>query len=191
MTGGYHVHWLPLGFAALLALLSAWLNQVAERPLVQDNAGFSHDPDYIVERFRVQTYDLSGSPRHRLIAQLMIHYMDDDSSDLEQPQALLTSSGKAPITVTARRGVILGDRESVHFLGDAQATRAATPDQDAFSLAGEHLRVVPDAGILSSDVPVTFSQGKSVIHAGGLYVDEHNKRLELTGGVRGLYEKTR
>ena len=33
-------------------------------------------------------------------------------------------------------------------------------------------------------------QGKSVIRAGGLYVDEHRKRLELTGGVRGLYEKT-
>ena len=191
MTGGYHVHWLPLGFAALLALLSAWLNQVAESTVVQDNAGFSHDPDYIVEDFRVQVYDLSGRPRHRLGARRMTHYMDDDSSELERPQFLATANGESPMSITARRGVILGDRESVHFLGDVRAVRGAVHGRDAFVLTGEHLRVVADANILSSDIPVTLSQGRSVIHAGGLYVDEHNQRLEFTGGVRGLYEKIR
>lgn len=190
MTGGQHVHWLPIGFAALLTLMSVWLNQLAERPQVLDNAGFSHDPDYIVEHFNVQAFDLSGKPRHRLTARRMIHYMDDDTTELDQPRFRLTTADQAPVDVGARRGLMFGDRESVHFLGDARATRGATRDQSAFILTGEHLRVVPNAGLLSSDKPVTLRQGKSVIHAGGLYVDDHNKRLELTGGVRGLYEKT-
>jgi lipopolysaccharide export system protein LptC len=190
MTGGHHVHWLPLGFVALLALLGTWLNQLAQSPPALDNAGFTHDPDYIVEHFNVQTFDLAGQPRQHLIAREMRHFMDDDSSELIQPQFRLTSDHLAPLDISARRGVIFGDRDSVHFLGDARAVRAATADQPAFNLSGEHLRAVPDAGILSSDKPVTLRQGKSVIHAGGLYVDEHNKRLELTGGVRGVYEKT-
>ncbi|MDD5387913.1 MAG: LPS export ABC transporter periplasmic protein LptC [Gallionellaceae bacterium] len=190
MTGGQHVHWLPIGFAALLTLMSAWLNQVAEHPQVLDNAGFTHDPDYIVEHFKVQAFDISGRPRHRLIAQRMIHYMDDDTTELDQPRFRLTTAGQAPVDVSSRRGLMFGDRESVHFLGDVRATRSATRDQSAFILTGEHLRVVPDAGLLSSDKPVTLRQGKSVIHAGGLYLNDHNKQLELTGGVRGLYEKT-
>jgi len=191
MTSGHHVNWLPLALAALVALLSLWLNQLAERPQAQDNAGFAHDPDYRVEHFNAQTFDIAGRPRYRLTAERMIHYMDDDTSELVQPQFHLTTAGQAPIAISARRGLIFGDRDSVHFLGNVQANRGAMPGQAAFSLTGEHLRVVPDAGILNSDKPVTLRLGKSVIHAGGLYADEHNKRLELTGGVRGLYEKTR
>jgi len=190
MTGGHHVHWLPIGFVALLTLMSAWLNQLAERPQVQDNTGFTHDPDYIVEHFNVQAFDISGKPRHRLIAQRMTHYMDDDTTELDQPRFRLTTADQAPVDISARRGLMFGDRDSVHFLGDVRATRSASRDQTAFILTGEHLRAVPDAGLLSSDKPVILRQGKSVIHAGGLYVDDHNQRLELTGGVRGLYEKT-
>jgi lipopolysaccharide export system protein LptC len=158
--------------------------------VARDDAGFDHDPDYIVEQFKVWTFDIEGKPRHHLTAERMIHYMDDDTSELAKPTFRLTSAKRAPIEVSADRGLIFGDRDSVHFLGDARATRGATPAQSAFTLSGEHLRVVPDAGILNSDKPVTLRQGKSVIRAGGLYVDERKQRLELTGGVRGLYEKT-
>jgi lipopolysaccharide export system protein LptC len=190
MTGGHHVHWLPLVLAAMIALMSAWLNHLAKAPVARDDAGFDHDPDYIVEQFKVWTFDIEGKPRHHLTAERMIHYMDDDTSELAKPTFRLTSAKRAPIEVSADRGLIFGDRDSVHFLGDARATRGATPAQSAFTLSGEHLRVVPDAGILNSDKPVTLRQGKSVIRAGGLYVDERKQRLELTGGVRGLYEKT-
>jgi LPS export ABC transporter protein LptC len=118
----------------------------------------------------------------------MSHFMDDDTSEMAQPRFRFTLAGRAPIEVSARRGVIIGDRDSVHFLGNVRATRVATAGQAAFTLSGEHLRVLPDAGILSSDTPVTLRQGKSIIQAGGLLVDEHKQRLELTGGVRGLYE---
>ena len=191
MTGGHHhVHWMPLGLAAMIALLGVWLNHLAERPQVQDSGGFTHDPDSIVEHFKVQTFDIAGRPLHLLTARRMVHYMDDDTSELDLPRFRLTSADQAPVEVHARRGLVFGDRRSVHVLGDVQATRAATAEQPALMLTGEHLRVVPEAGILSSDKPVTLRQGKSVIRAGGLYVDEHRKRLELTGGVRGLYEKT-
>lgn len=190
MNSGHHVHWLPLALAAMIALMSAWLNHLAKAPVALDDAGFNHEPDYIVEHFKVRTFDVDGKPRHHLTAERMIHYMDDDTSELDKPVFNLTTANHAPIEVSANRGLIFGDRDSVHFLGDARAMRSATPAQSAFTLNGEHLRVVPDAGILDSAKPVTLRQGKSVIHAGGLYVDERNQRLELSGGVRGLYEKT-
>jgi len=188
--GGHHVQWLPLGIAALLALLSTWLNHLAELPLVEDNSGFAHDPDYVVEDFNAQAYDLAGRPKHRLQARRMTHYMDDDSIELEAPSFLLTTPGRAPVEVHGRRGLVFADVGSVHFLGDVRVTQAATVDQAAFTLDTEHLRVVPDAGILSSDKPVILRQGNSVINAGSLFIDDHNKLLTLIGGVRGHYEKT-
>ena len=188
MTGGHHVNWLPLALAAMIALMSAWLNQLAKAPRPLDDRGFTHDPDYIVEQFKVRTFDLEGKPRHLLSARRMVHYMDDDTSELDLPFFHLTTAQRAPIEVVAQRGLIFGDRDSIHFIGEARATRGATAAQSAFVLSGEHLRVVPDAGILNSDKPVILRQGGSAIHAGGLYADERNQRLELTGGVRGHYE---
>lgn len=191
MTGGHHhVHWLPLVLAALIALMSAWLNQLAKSPEAADDTGFDHAPDYIVENFKVRTYGLDGQPRHILQAQRMIHYMDDDTSELDRPLFHLTTAERARIEISAQRGLIFGDRDSIHFLGEVRAMRHASPEQSAFLLTGEHLRVVPDAGILNSDKPITLHQGKSAIHAGGLYADEQKQRLELTGGVRGQYETT-
>jgi len=189
MSGGHHVQWLPLGIAALLALLSFWLNQLVKPPDLVDNAGFAHDPDYIAEQFSAQAFDSDGNPRHLLTAERMVHYMDDDTTELQAPYFRLTNAGQAPMEVRSRRGLIIGQGEAVHFLGDVRAMRQAGVGQAALTLDSEHLRVVPDAGILSSDKPVVFRQGHSVIRAGGLYADDHV--LKLTGGVRGLYEKTR
>lgn len=85
MIGGHHIHWPPLALAALLALLGFWLNLVGVRPNIVDNAGFGHDPDYVVERFDALAFDVRGEPRHRLAAERMTHYMDDDTTVLDNP----------------------------------------------------------------------------------------------------------
>jgi lipopolysaccharide export system protein LptC len=190
MTAGHHVNWLPLGGVALLALLSAWLNQLAMAPQVIDNGGFAHDPDFIAEQFSAQSFDQQGRPQHRLSATRMAHYMDDDTMELQAPRFQLEGDHSV-MRVEARRGLIFGEGEAVHFLGDVVATRQVGPGQPLFSLKTEHLRVVPDSGIMTSEKPVELRQGNSEIHAGGLFIDNQNKLLRLTGGVRGLYEKTR
>jgi lipopolysaccharide export system protein LptC len=188
MTTGHHAQWLPLAIAALLAAISFWLNQLVstERPF--DTAGFTHDPDYIVEHFTAQGFDLDGNPHHRLEAVRMTHYMDDDTTVLEMPHFTQTSPGKVPLEVRSKRGLIIGQGEVVHFLDDARATRQATADRPAMTLDGEHLRVLPDAHILTSDKPVVIRQGLSVMHGGNLYADDHV--LNLQGGVTGHYEKS-
>ena len=42
MTGGHHVHWLPLVLAAMLALMSAWLNQLAKADRKSTRLNSSH-----------------------------------------------------------------------------------------------------------------------------------------------------
>lgn len=189
MTGGHHVQWMPLGSVALLALLSGWLNHLASTPGVVDNAGFAHDPDFIVEAFSARSFDAEGRPQHSLSAQRMAHYMDDDTTELVEPRFALTAADRALLRVEARRGLIFGEGEAVHFLENVRASRQSQFGQSPFELETTHLRVVPNSGVITSEKPVTLRQGSSSIQAGGLLIDHRNQLLKLSGGVRGHYEQ--
>lgn len=191
MTGGHHVQWMPLGSVALLALLSGWLNHLASAPKMVDNAGFGHDPDFIVEAFQARSFDAQGRPQHALSARRMTHYMDDDTTELLDPRIMLTSADRAVVRVEARRGLIFGEGEAVHFLDGARISREKAATEAPYLLEAQHLRVVPNDAVITSEKPVTLRQNGSLLQAGGLKLDHRKQLLELTGGVRGQYEASR
>jgi lipopolysaccharide export system protein LptC len=190
MTDGHQVHWLPLGLVAMLALLGGWLNQVTHRPVAEDNGGFAHEPDTIVKNFNALAFNRDGHPLHRLSATRLIHYMDDDTTILESPHFSVLEQDSVRSQVTARRGQISSNGQHVHFLGDVVLTREAQGASAPITLKTEYLWITPDAGIMQTDKPVTLTQGKSVITAGQLLVNDKDKEVSLSGGVHGSYEKT-
>jgi lipopolysaccharide export system protein LptC len=187
MSLGYHVHWPPLGLALILALLAFWLNQVSDPATYVDDGGFAHEPDYIVERFNALEFDLQGKPRHRLTAERMIHYMDDDTTVLEQPQFTSLESA-VPVEVRSNRAQLSGDGKHVHFLERVRVVRAAGDGQAPVTLDTEYLHVTPDQRIMQSNQLVTLRQGTTVLTANALLIDDANKLLTLSGRVRAILE---
>lgn len=190
MAGGHQVHWLPLGLAGLLALLALWLNQLTHRPVVEDNGGFAHEPDTIVVNFNALAFDRNGQPLHKLRAARLVHYMDDDTTELQAPHFSVLDRAGVRSEATARRGQVSGNGEHVHFLGDVRLTRGES-GRPSLTLETEYLWITPDAGIMQTDKPVTLKQGRAAITAGRLLVNEQRKELTLSGGVRGHYEQDR
>lgn len=187
MSGGHHVNWLPIGLALLLALLSFWLNRLTDRPALLDNAGFGHDPDYIVERFDALTFDATGAPQYRLTAERMTHFMDDDTTVLERP-FLQSLDQTAPTDISAARAQMSGDGQLVHFLNRVHIVRTPVGAPAPATLDTEYLQVAPDRRTMFTDRHVTLRQGTTLITAGGFSADDKQKLFALTGGVRGLYE---
>lgn len=187
MSSGQHVNWLPFGLALLLALLSFWLNRLTDRPTLMDNGGFGHDPDYIVEHFDAQTFDAAGQPQYRLSAERMTHYMDDDTTVLEQP-FFQSQDPSAPTDIRAARAQLSGDGQLVHFLNQVRIVRAAPGAKAPLTLDTDYLQVAPDQRTMYTNHHVTLRQGASVITAAGLSADDKKRLLSLSGGVRGLYE---
>lgn len=191
MTGsGHHVNWTPLGLAVLLALLGVWLNHVSDRVEIVDSAGFTHDPDFIVERFDALAFDKDGMPYQRLAATRMTHFMDDDTTVLDGPILRNLVPG-APVTVTAKRALISSDGKQVYFLDDVHMERLANQDQAAITLDTEYLHVASDSRVMRTNKPVTLRQGRSNITANGFIADDKAKQLSLDGNVRGTYETKR
>jgi lipopolysaccharide export system protein LptC len=190
MMGGHQVHWLPLGLVTLLALLGMWLNQLTHRPVVVDNGGFAHEPDTIVKNFNALAFDREGRPLHRLSATRLVHYMDDDTTELDSPRFSVLARDRVRSEVTARRGQVSSNGQHVHLLGDVRLSRLGPGDQAPLTLETEYLWIIPDAGIMQTHKPVTLKQGRAVIMAGNLLVNDPNKEVTLSGGVHGSYAKT-
>jgi lipopolysaccharide export system protein LptC len=191
MTGtGHHINWTPIGLALLLALLGLWLNHMSTRVETVDNAGFTHDPDFIVEKFDALAFDVKGMPYQRLTAARMTHFMDDDTTVLDSP-VLRNLDPETPVTVNAKRALISSDGKQVYFLDKVRMERLASNKLPAFTLDTEYLHVSSDSRVMRTNKTVTLRQGRSSITANGLIVDEKAKLLSLDGNVRGTYENAR
>jgi lipopolysaccharide export system protein LptC len=185
-VSGFHIHWPPMVLAFLLALLGFWLNQVSEHTPYVDDAGFEHEPDYIVEQFDALSFDLEGRPQHRLAAQRMTHYMDDDTTVLDAP-VFTSLDPELPVRVSAHRAQMSADGRHVYFLQQVHIVRQEGTDQPPTTLDTEYLHVTPDERIMRTNKLVTLRQGSSVITANEMLADDNNKLLILSGRVKGVH----
>lgn len=183
----HHIHWFPIGLALLLAVLTWWLNDLARLPKIDDNAGFSHDPDAIVVDFRVLAFDQAGQPRSNLVAKHMQHFMDDDTSELIEPSLEFFDPQRAA-RVSSRRAMVSSSGENMYFLEQVRLEQHLPGSDQPVRLETEYLQVTPQGRRMQTDRPVVLHQGSTVVQAGGMYVDDRQKFLQLSGGVKGSYE---
>lgn len=187
---GHHVNWTPLGLALILAALGTWLNVVSRYSETVDNAGFTHDPDYIVEGFDALAFDIKGAPQHRLSAARMTHYMDDDTTVLDQP-AFHSLAPLATADVKSRRALISADGKRVFFLDQVRVSHKPPGRSAPITLETEYLQVTPELRTMETDRAVVFRQGRSEVSANTLFIDDRSGLLTLEGRVRGTYDPAR
>ena len=86
-----------------LALLTFYL----ERTVREDETPASarrHDPDYYVTNFTTTTYNREGAAESMMSAARMLHYPDDDTTDLVAPRVVQSKPNEPRYTVRAERG---------------------------------------------------------------------------------------
>lgn len=185
----HQASWVPLTVVGALAAMTFWLGRVADSQIPGGDAGFRHDPDYIVENFSALTFDEQGGVRYRLMAGKMVHYMDDDSTELIQPRFEREAGAAPKVSVSARRGLLTAEGADVYFLGDVLVRRLGAADAAPAEMRAEYLRLLPDDDIARTDKPVLLRQGASTIEATGMFVDNEKRYVQLAGRVKAVYEK--
>jgi LPS export ABC transporter protein LptC len=71
----------PLVLMLALALVTFWLERTVREEQPHPSLR-RHDPDYLVEQFVVTKFNAAGSLESTISAAKMIHYPDDDSTEL-------------------------------------------------------------------------------------------------------------
>lgn len=175
----------PLLLTGLLAGMSYWLELASRTPGGGNDGKSRHDPDYIVRNFEVRRFDPQGNLQHTVVADLMRHYPDDDSTVVLSPR--ITYHRNPPTIVTAREALISSKGEHVRLIDDVRVARSGTGGKPATELTTSRLDAWPDEEIAKTDVPVTIAQGQTNVQGSALSVDNKTSVYILEGPVKGVF----
>ncbi len=182
---------LPLILFALLAALSFWLSQSATTPSPAQDSEMGRTPDYRLENFTAIRMDEDGLARHRLVAKEMVHYPDDDTTDLEQPLFINTEPGKPALQIKADKAKMSSNNEDIYLMGNVMVLRNAAKGRSETTMTTSLLHLIPDDDIAKTDKPVVITEKKSVINAVGMEMNTRTNVIQLYSRVRVIHDNTR
>ena len=177
----------PLLLMLTLALLSFWLERlVREEP--QPPPKRRHEPDYVVEGFHLVEYNRAGLPVSTLSAAKMLHFPDDDSTDLLGPRAVQTKPGQPRLTLSADRGTLSQDGSEMFLYDNVLMLRDGLAGEPGSRLHTSFLHLISARSLVRSDREVQVTeQGRSLV-ARGMEYDNQTRQLTLHAQVRGTFE---
>ena len=169
----------------LLAGMTQWLLNLNDARVA--SARKTHQPDYTMENFTIDSMDETGKPRQRLQSAFMAHYPDDDSTEFTKPHITLFRTDEAPWEIYGARGWVSGKRDVMELRGDVLIENPQTPAASRLRMVTQDLRVQTTEQTAATDRPVTITSQTSVTHATGMRAQLKEGRLQLLSKVRGVY----
>ena len=122
-------HWpsqlFPIVILALLAGLTFWLQSRVAADITIHDGKLRHDPDAIAENFVARRFDQTGQLKYRLTAPYLVHYPDDDTSEITSPTLTSYRPKTPPVTVTADRAKLTAGGEIAYLRDNVRLSRAA------------------------------------------------------------------
>lgn len=181
-------YWLPLLPLLGLVGVTYWLDQQSQSDTANTGHALRHDPDAIMENFSSVKMNEQGVPRFIMSAKKMQHYPDDDSSVLDAPRLASLSATLPTVHLVAQRGIVSGSGNEVFLHDEVEVLREASAERGELTLQTDYLRVVPDRDWADTDHAVTIFDGRNVVHAVGLEMDNKIRTLKLLSQVRTVHE---
>jgi lipopolysaccharide export system protein LptC len=177
----------PLGLMLVLALLTFYLDH-----LVRDEASAPpqrrHDPDYIVTNFTATTYDREGTPLSVLSASRMVHFPDDDTTELYAPKVLQMKPNEPRMRASAERGAVSADGEELFLYDNVVLVREADEGRPEARLTTSFLHILRERSLVRTDREVTIVEDTRSLSGRGMEYDSESRVFTLMTDVRGRFE---
>jgi lipopolysaccharide export system protein LptC len=181
------VTWSPLLLLALLATMSFWLDRKVQPAEHRADGSTRHDPDFIVEGFSAVKMNPDGTRRYALTAKRMVHFPDDNSTQLELPRLVYFDYQRAPVTIRSETAEGVQGGDDVFFRGDVQIIRSAFANNAELGVFTSFLQVIPDQNLAKTDKPVRMVEGSSTASSVGLEFNNVTRELKLLSEVKASY----
>jgi len=181
------ISWSPLILLAMLAALTFWLDRKVQAPVRLPDGSTRHDPDFIVEGFNAMKMNPDGTRRYALSAKRMLHYPDDNSTQLELPRLVYFDYQRAPVSVRSDTAEVTHGGDNVYFRGDVQVLRSAYGANPELGVFTSYLHVMPDEDKAQTDKPVRMVEGNSTASSVGLEFDNRTRQVKLLSEVKANY----
>ena len=178
----------PLVLMLALAGLTFWLERTVREEEGAHPSLRRHDPDYVVDNLAHTRFNVHGIVESTLAAVKMIHYPDDDSTDLVAPRMVQTKPNEPRVTLTADRGTLSQDGEEVFLYGNVLVVREAGPERAETRMRASFMHVVQAHSVIRTDRDVVITEEDRLLSGRGMEYHNDTKELFLRERVRGRFE---
>jgi lipopolysaccharide export system protein LptC len=170
-----------------LALLTLWLDhtvRVGEKPPSLRR----HDPDYLVTNFTTTTYNKQGDVETVLAAAQMVHFPDDDSTELVAPRVMQAKPAQPRFTVRADRGALSREGDEIFLYDNVVLVREADALHPEGRMTTSFLHIVRDRALVRTDREVLFEEPGRALAGRGMEYHNDTRELFLRADVKGHFE---
>ena len=177
------IAWSSLLPVLILLAAAYWLNmQVQPLPPASDR-NKRHDPDFIVSKFAATTLSEQGTPQYMVKARQMLHYPDDESTHLQDPQLTSLTPNQPALYASASNGTISGKGDEIFLRDDVKIVRAASAQQSEMVFTTSYLRIIPGRDLAVTDQPVLMKDAHNRISAIGMQIDNKARVIKFLSQV--------
>ena len=179
--------WLPLLLMAVLALGSWWL--VKNTPLLENDRGEQparHVPDYTMTHFLVQRFGPQGGMTAQLEGDVMRHYPDTDTVEIDNPRIRAIGKDGQVMVATARSALSNKDASEVQLSGDAHVVREATPTAAAIDFRSDFLHCIGATETVKTHLPVVVTQGETEVRGDSMVYENLSGIASFGGKVHAV-----
>ena len=182
---------LPLVLMLFLAGLTLWLRQAIEMTPGAGPVINNSDPDAVVDNLKLDRLGKNGVSQYSLSARRMLHFPDNDSTQLEAPRFFRRGEDGTALTVTADRGTITQNADEAIFFGNVLLRRDAAAGLPALQARTEYLHILAAKDIARTNRFVTITEGNRVLSGVGMEFSKLTRQFSLNSQVRGHYDVAR
>ena len=178
----------PLVLMLALAGLTFWLERTVREEEGLHPSLRRHDPDYIVDNLTHTRFNVQGLVESTLAAAKMLHYPDDDSTDLIAPHVVQTKPNEPRVTLSADRGALSQDGEEVFLYDNVLIVREGGPERSETRMRTSFMHVVQSHSVIRTDRHVVITEENRLLSGRGMEYRNDTKELFLRERVHGRFE---
>jgi len=152
-----------------------------------------HSPDYYLENFVSTSMDVDGSLKSRIQGDRMIHFIDEDSTEITNPVMTVFDGEKPPWVIVSESGWMSGDGELLMLLGEVKMDRAGLKrigmnDIKPMHIDTHDLRVLPKDDWAETEHEVFITSVNDRVQGVGMRTLFSTPiRFQLLSKVRSFY----
>jgi lipopolysaccharide export system protein LptC len=177
----------PLGLMLVLALLTFWLERtVRDEP--SNPSQRRHDPDYLVHDFASTSFNRLGRIETTITAEKMLHYPDDDSTELIQPRVMQEKPTEPRFTVRADRGVLAREGDEIFLYDNVLLVREPEAGHPGTRMTTSFLHILRDRSLVRTDREVSIVEGRRSLSGRGLEYNNESRELLIRSDVTARFE---
>jgi lipopolysaccharide export system protein LptC len=177
----------PLLLMLALAGATFWLERAVRDEERPHPSLRRHDPDYVVDNIKAVRFGPGGRPESTLAAAKMVHFPDDDTTELLAPRVEQSKPDEPRITVSAERGALSRDGDEVFLYDNVQLVREATRGRAEMQMRTSFLHVVRARSLVRTDREVQITEGGRELSGRGMEYHNDSVQLFLRGDVRARF----